>query len=294
MLKEIMEKFGKLGICEKRSITDKYVELIFYMEELREWEIMLAAILGPPLKPAGTRPSMAHRRMTKNYGKITTDQVLFFKNFGNVVMIAMLWPWKDGAHVTLKMALSSKAAVPESREEKLLVKRDISAIKPGDMLLFKGEDGMSKIISWGTGSPYSHIAVCVSPHMNLAIEAIAGGGVRARDMRQITEAFDVYRISEKHPYNLSETISYLISKLNSSYDLWGVVFLGFLKIMAHIGLPFQKTANTWQKDRDYFCSELCYEAFRYGGGLDIVPDLPDTSVTSPGDIAESSVLSIVR
>ena len=58
-------------------------------------------------------------------------------------------------------------------------------MNPGDILLFKAEDGISKLIAWGTNSKYSHVAVCVSSEMNLAIEAIAGGGVRARDIRQI-------------------------------------------------------------------------------------------------------------
>ena len=50
----------------------------------------------------------------------------------------------------------------------------------GDILLFKGESGISKLIAWGTNSTYSHVAVCVSPEMNLAIEALTRGGVRAR------------------------------------------------------------------------------------------------------------------
>jgi len=46
-------------------------------------------------------------------------------------------------------------------------------MNPGDILLFKGEDGISRLIQWGTGSKYSHVAICVSQEMNLAIEAMA-------------------------------------------------------------------------------------------------------------------------
>jgi len=73
-----------------------------------------------------------------------------------------------------------------------------------------------------------------------------------------------------------------------------VIFLGILKLLAKIGFPLEKKANNWQKDRDYFCSELCYEAFHEGGGLDIVPDIPEADITSPGDIAKSSVLGAVN
>lgn len=166
-------------------------------------------------------------------------------------------------------------------------------MQAGDILLFKGEKGISKLIQWGTGSKYSHVAVCVSPGMNLAIEAIAGGGVRARDIRIIKEGYDVYRIKEENVYNLNEAIAYLVSKLNNKYDYFGVFFLGLLKLMAKIGKPFKDTANKWQKDRDYFCSELCYEAFFFGGKLDIVPAVPAADITSPGDISKSVVVELI-
>ena len=130
--------------------------------------------------------------------------------------------------------------------------------------------------------------------MNLAIEAMAGfSGVRARDVRDIKEAYDVFRVKDSVRYDLNGVISHLVSKLNTLYDFLGVVFLGILKLLSKIGLPLKNKANNWQKDRDYFCSELCYEAFHKGGGLDIVPDVSDADITSPGDIAKSGVLGVV-
>ncbi len=167
-------------------------------------------------------------------------------------------------------------------------------MKPGDILLFKGEDGFSKLIAWGTKSKYTHVAICVSPEMNLAIEAIAGGGVRAIDIRRIKEKYDVYRVKEGNNYDLNGAMSYLVSKLNSHYDCFGVFFLGLLKAIAKLYLPFKITANKWQKERDYFCSELCFEAFYTGGGLDIVPDIPEADVTSPGDISKSRLIELVK
>ena len=166
-------------------------------------------------------------------------------------------------------------------------------MKSGDILLFKGEDGISKLIMWGTNSKYSHVAVCLSPEMNLAIEAISGGGVRARDIRLIKQDYDIYRIKGNYSYNLDKTISFLVSKLNKKYDYFGVLFLGLLKLLAKIGMP-KHISNKWQKDRDYFCSELCYEAFFFGGGLDIVPEVEEADITSPGDIAKSSVLEYIE
>lgn len=167
---------------------------------------------------------------------------------------------------------------------------------PGDILLFKAEkDFFSRLIAWGTNSPYCHVAICVSPEMHLAIEAMTKGGVRARDIRQIKESYDIYRVKDRHNLDLNGAISYLVSRLNCRYDYKGVVFLGLLKVMAKIvGKSLKTIANQWQKDRDYFCSELCYEAFYHGGRLDIVPDLPEADITSPGDIAKSGVVERVE
>lgn len=169
-------------------------------------------------------------------------------------------------------------------------------MRTGDILLFKAEKSfLSKLIAWGTNSAYSHVAVCISPEMHLAIEAITRGGVRARDIRKIDQAYDIYRVKGIDQLDLNQIISYLVSKLNSKYDYFGVIFLGLLKLMAKIvGKTLKNIANKWQKDRDYFCSELCYEAFYHGGKLDIVPDIPEADTTSPGDIAKSRVVERVE
>ncbi|MFH1782584.1 MAG: YiiX/YebB-like N1pC/P60 family cysteine hydrolase [Candidatus Omnitrophota bacterium] len=168
-------------------------------------------------------------------------------------------------------------------------------MQAGDIFLFRAEKAFfSKVIAWGTNSKYSHVAICISPEMNLAIEAMTKGGVRARDIRSITEAYDIYRIKDKSLLYLNKTASFLVSKLNSNYDYFGVVFLGTLKLLSKIlGKTLKNIANKWQKDRDYFCSELCCEAFYNGSHIDIVPHIEEWDIASPGDIAKSSVVEMV-
>ena len=163
-------------------------------------------------------------------------------------------------------------------------------MNPGDILLFKaGTDPISKLIAWGTTSKYSHVAICVAPNMALVIEAMVWHGIRAIDIRKFDNAlYNVYRIKENHTYDLDKTISYLVGALGSRYDYLGVIWLGILKLLGKIR-PVKNAANNWQKDRDYFCSELCYEAFS-SGGLDIVPEVSEADITSPGDIANSSII----
>ncbi|MDP8260284.1 MAG: hypothetical protein P9L96_04715 [Candidatus Gygaella obscura] len=168
-------------------------------------------------------------------------------------------------------------------------------IKPADIILFKpGGDLFSRVIAWGTKSAYSHVAICVSPEMSLAIEANTRGGVRAIDLRKIKREFDIYRIKEDYGFNLEGAISFLVAQLNNRYDFLGVIYLGILKFIGIIlRKPLKQVANKWQKKRDYFCSELCYEAFYKGAGLDIVPDVDEAEITSPGDIAKSIVVEKV-
>ena len=88
--------------------------------------------------------------------------------------------------------------------------------------------------------------------------------------------------------------SYLQQSLGRHYDYAGVLWLGVLKFFSDkLKLPFKNKANNWQKDHDYFCSELCYEAFHVGGGLDIVPEISEAEITSPADISRSKVLERV-
>ena len=169
-----------------------------------------------------------------------------------------------------------------------------NGMKPGDILLFKAEtDPFSRLIAWGTNSKYSHVAVCVAPNMALVIESMVWHGIRAIDIRKTPSTrYDVYRIKEHNNYDLDKVISYLVDKLGRHYDYWGVICLGILKVLGKVGLPVKNAANKWQIDRDYFCSELCYEAFDFGG-LDIVPKVSEAEITSPGDIAKSRVIEMV-
>ena len=167
-------------------------------------------------------------------------------------------------------------------------------MNPGDILLFKAEkDFISKLIAWGTDSKYSHVAVCISPELDIAIEAITRGGVRARAVSEISQQYDLYRIKGEYPYDLNMIVAFLVKQLNNKYDYIGVIYLGILKLIAKIFKAFKVRANKWQKDNDYFCSELCYEAFNHAG-LDIVPDVPQADITSPGDIARSLVVELIE
>ena len=107
-LKEVMDKCGSLKIFEKRSATDDYIELVFHNEETGEWNKLLSDFFGPAAKPPKAKPSKNDISITKVYGGIRPDQTLFRKDFDDAMIIAMFWPWQDGAHTTLKIFLIRK------------------------------------------------------------------------------------------------------------------------------------------------------------------------------------------
>ncbi len=167
--------------------------------------------------------------------------------------------------------------------------------QPLDILLYKGKDFTSWLIEVGTSSAYSHVALVIDLRLSLGIESNTGhqSGVRAFDLRKLSMAeVDVYRIKPDLLAKVQKerAISFLIGHLGAKYDLLGVIGLGLLKILSFTTLGLTKRwNNNFQKKRDYFCSELCYEAFN-SSGLDIVPAVPEADVTSPGDIAKSELV----
>jgi|GEM_PF-1221200 hypothetical protein len=172
-------------------------------------------------------------------------------------------------------------------------------LKALDILLYRGKGFTNWLIEVGTSSPYSHVAIVVDPGISLGIESNTGhqNGVRAFDLRKIDlSRVDIYRIKPGclDKVQKEKAVSFLVDHLGAGYDLIGVIGLGLLKILSFITFgSTKKWNNNFQKNRDYFCSELCYAAFN-SGGLDIVPAVPDADVTSPGDIAKSALIELVK
>ena len=104
-LPEIIRQCNGLEISEQRSATDKYHELVFYNKDIDQWNKIFTDILGPPVKPQGEAPTQKDLELTNDYGSIYDNQTLFKKKFDHATVIAMFWPWRDGEHTTLKLAL---------------------------------------------------------------------------------------------------------------------------------------------------------------------------------------------
>ena len=107
-LHDIIEKCSMLDINEKRCVSDEYGELVIHSKDLSQWYQIFADTLGPAEKVEGTKPTKDDLNLTKPYGGICDNQTLFKKEYDDVVVIAMFWPWQDGVCTTLKIAFQAK------------------------------------------------------------------------------------------------------------------------------------------------------------------------------------------
>ncbi|MBW1859412.1 MAG: hypothetical protein JRI70_04880 [Deltaproteobacteria bacterium] len=107
-LKEIIERCSMLRVQERRHQDETYGELVFYNEEVDEWHRIFSELLGPAVKPAEMKPTKDMLQLTEDYGGIQTGQTLFMREFDDLTVIAMFWPWQDDTHTTLKIALLKK------------------------------------------------------------------------------------------------------------------------------------------------------------------------------------------
>ena len=110
-LDDILVKCKDLNIHEAREskFPSEYKEIVIFSKDLVSWSKVLAEVFGEPAKPAGVEPTRAHFDLTKPYGGIYENQTLFQKELNDKTALAMLWPWQDRTHITLKIIFLKKA-----------------------------------------------------------------------------------------------------------------------------------------------------------------------------------------
>ena len=104
-LNEIFERCRNLNIYEQRCVSDEFVELVFYNQNLADWHNVISTILEKPRKAQDQEPNADDLKLTARTGGIRFEQTLFEKKFEEGTIIAKFWPWKDNVHTTLRMAL---------------------------------------------------------------------------------------------------------------------------------------------------------------------------------------------
>ena len=102
-LKEFTQRIAWLNVYQAREVSDDYHEQVIFNADIKQWSAVLEEVLGPPAKPAGVAPSGTDLVLCQIYGSIMKNQTLYRKAFGDGTILAMLCPWQDGTHITLKV-----------------------------------------------------------------------------------------------------------------------------------------------------------------------------------------------
>ena len=105
---DIYLQLDSLEIADRRYLTTDYLELVFFKQDFEKWDKLLSAFLGPVASHFDADPSPDHLEHTKPFGGVRKGQALYQKDFGDYIIIAMLWPWQNETHITLKMPLIKK------------------------------------------------------------------------------------------------------------------------------------------------------------------------------------------
>ncbi len=100
---KILDKRGDLMIYELRRQAHDFIVLVVENGEVDDWSRLLEKYLGPPLKPAGVRPTKEINDLANRFGGIAGNQTLFHKITDDGMIIGMLWPWQDADFTTLKV-----------------------------------------------------------------------------------------------------------------------------------------------------------------------------------------------
>lgn len=155
----------------------------------------------------------------------------------------------------------------------------------GSVSAFKNP--FSAIIQFGTDSEYWHVGA--EFNHPIAVEALFWPGVVTRDQNEVPindkQFIDIFECLE--PVDWFKYQNALIEQLRKKYDKRGIVYLAWMKLNRD-----HNSANKFQKDKDYFCSEAVAIALRAGGA--ILQDIPLKGTASPADIARSKSFVFVR
>jgi hypothetical protein len=64
---------------------------------------VLEAFFGPPAIPGAQEVPAEAQKVANEFGGVWKGQTFYFQRKETRAMFAMLWPWADKAHVTLKL-----------------------------------------------------------------------------------------------------------------------------------------------------------------------------------------------
>lgn len=100
---QIKEEVKKVSFDALRLDCDNLLEAVVVKDEVAKLAACLEKFFGQPAWPSKNRMSLQMRKILDSYGGIMAGQTLYYWTKGPETMLAMLWPWQDGNHTTIKL-----------------------------------------------------------------------------------------------------------------------------------------------------------------------------------------------
>ncbi|MCU0666867.1 MAG: hypothetical protein MUF05_07230 [Candidatus Omnitrophica bacterium] len=101
---KIREEIKCVNLDCLRCDCDNLFEAVVVKEKLNDVVGRLQNLFGMPVWPSNEHLPLVVERMIQGYGGIMPGQTLYFSRKSDFPIFAMLWPWQDGEHTTVKIA----------------------------------------------------------------------------------------------------------------------------------------------------------------------------------------------
>ncbi|MFA5101272.1 MAG: hypothetical protein WC547_10345 [Candidatus Omnitrophota bacterium] len=103
LLSDLKMQIKAVGFETLRTESDTYFEVVFLKAKLGEYNAVLNGVFGKIAWPSDSPISAEIKAAITQYGSVMAGQTLYAMQEGSHVIFAMLWPWGDREHITLKM-----------------------------------------------------------------------------------------------------------------------------------------------------------------------------------------------
>jgi uncharacterized protein YycO len=150
-------------------------------------------------------------------------------------------------------------------------------MKPGDLILVRGNSFISAAIEDISNSIYSHVAGIVKENELIEAEGFRDIGYQALDYYK--GKADVFVCDILTDEKREKIVEYVKNEIGGKYD-YPLLFVEAARFLLHITFPYKEKFNC------RICATLYVEAYR-SVGIDLTPGI---KYPSPGDVANSKLL----
>jgi hypothetical protein len=101
--RDLCQEIKGINFESVREDNADYFEAVLVKTGLKELTAKLDRLLGLPAWPLDQGLSVQIKKEIEDFGGIIPGQTLYRSCQGEKIFFAMLWPWQDGLHITVKI-----------------------------------------------------------------------------------------------------------------------------------------------------------------------------------------------